>query len=123
MENKREVTLTIEHAKLTRSKHFGRYGIQFLLSINHDLDTTIMHTQWLGNYKDFNSDDPNKSTILWLKAKDFLTSIKTDKTYLDNMNSFVGITFIAIIGSNAISQEGYENCINLAINKIIKRIK
>lgn len=96
MPDNKKVKLRIEKATAVRSKHFGRYGIKFLLSKDNDLKTPIFHSIWFGNFEDFQNDTPEKSFIIWNMANDFIEKIKSDKKYLNEPEKLVGIEFYGI---------------------------
>ena len=71
-----EYDLRITKVKETKSKKSGRYGCQLIIEVaGEDNANTIFHTLWYGNYKDFQSDDEDKSNMMWRMVKDFLRSL------------------------------------------------
>jgi len=68
--------LDIKSIKSTKTQ-LGRYGIQMILTpIKYTHDVIIIHTLYFGNYKDFRSDNPNKSMMIWKMAKNFFLPAK-----------------------------------------------
>ena len=60
-----------------------------------DNANTIFHTLWYGNYKDFQSDDEDKSNMMWRMVKDFLRSLGLDPESETDESDLVGLEFTA----------------------------
>ncbi len=91
-----EYDLRITKVKETKSKKSGRYGCQLIIEVaGEDNANTIFHTLWYGNYKDFQSDDEDKSNMMWRMVKDFLRSLGLDPESETDESDLVGLEFTA----------------------------
>ncbi len=91
-----EYDLRITKVKETKSKKSGRYGCQLIIEVDgEDNANTIFHTLWYGNYKDFQSDDEDKSNMMWRMVKDFLRSLGLDPENETDESDLVGLEFTA----------------------------
>ena len=91
-----EYDLRITKVKETKSKKSGRYGCQLIIEVaGEDNANTIFHTLWYGNYKDFQSDDEDKSNMMWRMVKDFLRSLGLDPENETDESDLVGLEFTA----------------------------
>ena len=91
-----EYDLRITKVKETKSKKSGRYGCQLIIEVDgEDNANTIFHTLWYGNYKDFQSDDEDKSNMMWRMVKDFLRSLGIDPENETDESDLVGLEFTA----------------------------
>ena len=91
-----EYDLRITKVKETKSKKSGRYGCQLIIEVaGEDNANTIFHTLWYGNYKDFQSDDEDKSNMMWRRVKDFLRSLGLDPENETDESDLVGLEFTA----------------------------
>ena len=91
---------TVENAKIIKSKRFGRYGLLLHLSYKRQEKLYLIHTFWFGNYKDFNEDLLNKSTLIWdLTLTKFEKMGFPEKAY-ENPNILIGKTFFGVLGVN-----------------------
>lgn len=96
-----EYDLRITKVKETKSKKSGRYGCQLIIEIDgEDNANTIFHTLWYGNYKDFQSDDEDKSNMMWRMVKDFLRSLGLDPENETDESDLVGLEFTAELSYN-----------------------
>ena len=96
-----EYDLRITKVKETKSKKSGRYGCQLIIEVDgEDNANTIFHTLWYGNYKDFQSDDEDKSNMMWRMVKDFLRSLGLDPENETDESDLVGLEFTAELSYN-----------------------
>ena len=96
-----EYDLRITKVKETKSKKSGRYGCQLIIEVaGEDNANTIFHTLWYGNYKDFQSDDEDKSNMMWRMVKDFLRSLGLDPENETDESDLVGLEFTAELSYN-----------------------
>ena len=96
-----EYDLRITKVKETKSKKSGRYGCQLIIEVDgEDNANTIFHTLWYGNYKDFQSDDEDKSNMMWRMVKDFLRSLGLDRESETDESDLVGLEFTAELSYN-----------------------
>ena len=96
-----EYDLRITKVKETKSKKSGRYGCQLIIEIDgEDNANTIFHTLWYGNYKDFQSDDEDKSNMMWRMVKDFLRYLGLDPENETDESDLVGLEFTAELSYN-----------------------
>ena len=96
-----EYDLRITKVKETKSKKTGRYGCQLIIEVDgEDNANTIFHTLWYGNYKDFQSDDEDKSNMMWRMVKDFLRSLGLDPENETDESDLVGLEFTAELSYN-----------------------
>lgn len=96
-----EYDLRITKVKETKSKKSGRYGCQLIIEVDgEDNANTIFHTLWYGNYKDFQSDNEDKSNMMWRMVKDFLRSLGLDPENETDESDLVGLEFTAELSYN-----------------------
>lgn len=96
-----EYDLTISKAKETKSQRTGRYGCQLIINIDdEDNASTIFHTLWYGNYKDYQGDDAEKNNTMWRMVKDFLRALGLDPDQETDESDLVGLNFTAELSYN-----------------------
>jgi hypothetical protein len=94
-----EYDLRFTKVKETKSKNTGRYGCMLIVEIDgEDNASTIFHTMWYGNYKDFQGDDEDKSNMMWRMVKDFLTAVGLDPEAETEESDLIGLEFTADVG-------------------------
>ena len=96
-----EYDLRISKVKETKSKKTGRYGCNLIIDIeDEDAASTIFHTLWYGNYKDYQGDDDDKSNTMWRMVKDFLRALGLDPDNETDESDLVGLEFTAEVSYN-----------------------
>ena len=96
-----EYDLRITKVKETKSKRTGRYGCQLIIEIaGEDNASSIFHTLWYGNYKDYQGDDEEKSNNMWRMVKDFIRALGLDPENETDESDLVGLEFRADVGYN-----------------------
>jgi len=96
-----EYDLIISKVKETKSNRTGRYGCMLIIEIDgEDNASTIFHTMWYGNYKDFKGDDEEKNGTMWRMVKDFLRSLGLDPEEETDESDLIGLEFTAILSYN-----------------------
>ena len=96
-----EYDLRITKVKETKSKRTGRYGCQLIIEIaGEDNASSIFHTLWYGNYKDYQGDDEEKSNNMWRMVKDFIRALGLDPENETDESDLVGLEFTADVGYN-----------------------
>lgn len=96
-----EYDLRITKVKETKSKRTGRYGCQLIIEIvGEDNASSIFHTLWYGNYKDYQGDDEEKSNNMWRMVKDFIRSLGLDPDNETDESDLIGLEFTADVGYN-----------------------
>lgn len=96
-----EYDLRITKVKETKSQRTGRYGCMLLIEIDgEDNASTIIHTLWYGNYKDYQKDDDDKNNTMWRMVKDFLRALGLDPEQETDESDLVGLEFTAEVGYN-----------------------
>ena len=96
-----EYDLRITKVKETKSKRTGRYGCQLIIEIaGEDNASSIFHTLWYGNYKDYQGDDEEKSNNMWRMVKDFTRSLGLDPDNEIDESDLIGLEFTADVGYN-----------------------
>jgi len=96
-----EYDLRISKVKETKSQRTGRYGCQLIINIDgQDNASTIFHTLWYGNYKDYQGDDEDKNNTMWRMVKDFLRALGIDPNQETDESDLVGMEFTAELSLN-----------------------
>jgi hypothetical protein len=96
-----EYELRISKVKETKSAKTGRYGCQLIIDIDGEDDaSSIFHTLWYGNYKDFQGDDAEKNNTMWRMVKDFLRALGLDPEQETSEEDLKGLEFTAEISYN-----------------------
>lgn len=96
-----EYDLRISKVKETKSQRTGRYGCQLIIEIQgEDNASTLFHTLWYGNYKDYQGDDAEKSNNMWRMVKDFLRALGIDPDQETDESDLVGMEFTAELSYN-----------------------
>ena len=96
-----EYDLRITKVKEIKSKKSGRYGCQLIIEIDNEPNaSTIFHTLWYGNYKDYQGDDADKNNTMWRMVKDFLRSLGLDPEEETDESDLVGLEFTAEVSYN-----------------------
>ena len=96
-----EYDLRIFKVKETKSNRTGRYGCMIICEIDgEDNASNVFHTLWYGKYKDYQSDDEEKSNVMWRMVKDFLTALGLDPNDDTDESDLVGLEFSADLGYN-----------------------
>ena len=96
-----EYDLRITKVKETKSKRTGRYGCQLIIEIaGEDNASSIFHTLWYGNYKDYQGDDEEKSNNMWRMVKDFTRSLGLDPDNEIDESDLIGLEFTADVDYN-----------------------
>ena len=65
-----------------------------------DNASSIFHTLWYGNYKDYQGDDEEKSNNMWRMVKDFTRSLGLDPDNEIDESDLIGLEFTADVGYN-----------------------
>jgi len=96
-----EYDLRITKVKETKSQKTGRYGCMMIIDIeSEDNASTLFHTLWYGNYKDFQKDDEDKHGDMWRRVKDFLRALGLDPEQETDESDLVGLEFTANLSLN-----------------------
>jgi len=96
-----EYDLRITKVKETKSAKTGRYGCMLVIQIEgEDNANSIFHTLWYGNYKDYQSDDEDKSNMMWRMVKDFIRALGLDPDEETDESDLVGLEFSADVSFN-----------------------
>ena len=110
-----EYDLRITKVKETKSQRTGRYGCMMVIEVDgEDNADSIFHTIWYGNYKDYQSDDEEKSNMMWRMVKDFLTSLGLDPNEETEDSDLVGLEFSADVGySDGMGEDSEGNVVKV----------
>lgn len=96
-----EYDLRITKVKETKANRTGRYGCMFIINIDgEDNASTIFHTLWYGNYKDFQGEDEEKSNNMWRRMKSFISALGLDPNEEIDDSELVGLEFSADLAYN-----------------------
>jgi len=119
-----EYDLIITKVKEDKSKRTGRYGCQMIINIEgHNDASTIFHTLWYGNYKDYQGDEEDKSNDMWRRVKDFLRALGIDPDQETDESDLVGLNFTAELSLNdgmSIDEEGNAIKVGQPRNEILR---
>lgn len=96
-----EYDLRIIKVKEKKSQRTGRYGCMLICDIDgEDNASSVFHTLWYGNYKDYQDDDEDKSNTMWRMVKDFIIALGLDPDNETDESDLVGVEFTADLGYN-----------------------
>jgi len=65
-----------------------------------DNASTIFHTLWYGNYKDYQGDDADKNNLMWRMVKDFLRALGLDPDQETDESDLLNLEFTAELSLN-----------------------
>ncbi len=119
--NNYPVPLQIKKVKLIKVKS-GRYGLKFNLKCKlSNGSIKFFYYLWLGNYKDFQSDDQRKNAILWRLFHSKIDHMGIAENDWLNLSKIKNKEFLAILEFVSIYPDKTVSP-NIDIKEIIKPI-